>query len=472
LPNDSHLFVSTERANRRDVTFAVGAALLSGLIFIAIVPFAGIHLAAMPAFIPSYESTLILSDLITAVLLFGQFDILRSRALYVLACGYLFSAATAIVHELTFPGVFSATGLLGARLQSTVWLYVFWHTGFPISVLLYALLKSDRPESAGARPGPAIIRGIAVVLAFTGALALIAVKFGNDLPVLVVGDRFTPAFNAGMLSLSILCIVVIFALLRRRPLVALDLWLMVVMCAWVSDLTLCGVFNTGRFDLGWYGGRVYGLLAANSLLFVLLSESATHYARLAQLSTQLSAANAVLEQVSRHDGLTGLANRRTFDSHLATQIAIAKRQGWTLALILFDVDEFKSYNDNHGHQAGDECLRQVASALRSCCRRPTDLAARYGGEEFALILPDTELIGAVRIAEAARKAVAQLGICHAQSQTVARVTISGGIAMLFLTIDTTAEDLIAVADKNLYEAKRRGRDRMIWDDAALLYKKA
>jgi diguanylate cyclase (GGDEF)-like protein len=208
-------------------------------------------------------------------------------------------------------------------------------------------------------------------------------------------------------------------------------------------------------------------LAANSLLIILLSESAAHYVRLAQLSTELGNANAVLEQLSRHDGLTGLANRRTFDSHLETQIAIAKRQSRPLALVLCDVDNFKAYNDQHGHQAGDECLKRVGIALRSCCRRPADMAARYGGEEFALILPDTELTGAMRIAEAARTAVAQLGIWHTQSQTAPYVTVSGGVALLFLTIDATAEHLIAAADRNLYEAKRHGRNRMICVDAAL-----
>jgi diguanylate cyclase (GGDEF)-like protein len=132
-----------------------------------------------------------------------------------------------------------------------------------------------------------------------------------------------------------------------------------------------------------------------------------------------------------------------------------------LALILCDVDDFKAYNDRYGHQAGDECLKQIAAVLGSCCRRPADMAARYGGEEFALILPDTELNGAAHVAEAARDAVARLKIPHERSHAGPYVSISGGISVLLRKIDITAQQLIEAADQNLYEAKHLGRNRMI-----------
>ena len=168
-----------------------------------------------------------------------------------------------------------------------------------------------------------------------------------------------------------------------------------------------------------------------------------------------------LEHLSRHDGLTDLANRRFFDTYLAGQIGIARRHKRTLALVMCDVDAFKAYNDHYGHQAGDECLKQIAAALRSCCRRPADMVARYGGEEFAVILPDTELIGATRIAEAATDAVAQLRIPHEHSPAGSYVTISGGVAVLLRKIDMTAQQLIAAADQTLYQAKHQGRNRMV-----------
>jgi diguanylate cyclase (GGDEF)-like protein len=176
---------------------------------------------------------------------------------------------------------------------------------------------------------------------------------------------------------------------------------------------------------------------------------------------QLKAANVQLEELSLEDSLTNLANRRFFDRYLEAQVAVARRNQRTLALIICDVDSFKAYNDNYGHQAGDDCLKRVAAAIRSCCRRPADLAARYGGEEFAMILPETDMVGAIRIAEDAREAVAQLRIPHDHSLAATLVSISGGVAIVSGTIDFTAERLIAAADQTLYQAKRLGRNRML-----------
>ncbi|HEY5019918.1 MAG TPA: diguanylate cyclase, partial [Steroidobacteraceae bacterium] len=182
---------------------------------------------------------------------------------------------------------------------------------------------------------------------------------------------------------------------------------------------------------------------------------------LAQVSSQLRLVNSSLELLSQQDGLTGVGNRRYLDSYLADQIAIARRYERTLAMVLCDVDSFKAYNDHYGHQAGDECLKRVAAALRSCCRRTADLAARYGGEEFALILPETELSDALQIAEAARQAVAQLRIVHVKSETGGYVSISGGIAVLLRDRDISAQQLIMHADQALFQAKRLGRNRMV-----------
>lgn len=184
-------------------------------------------------------------------------------------------------------------------------------------------------------------------------------------------------------------------------------------------------------------------------------------AELAELSAKLTEANQTLEQLSLQDALTGLANRRHFDMYLESQIAVAGRYRRPLALVISDVDAFKAYNDRYGHQAGDECLRRVASAIQACCRRPADLVARYGGEEFAVILPDTDLRGAIQIAETMREAVARLEIPHAASPAGPHVSISGGVAGLRLKERTSAWELIAEADQSLYEAKTKGRNRIV-----------
>jgi diguanylate cyclase (GGDEF)-like protein len=470
-PADEHrVFLSTELAGRREARYALTAVLVSAVLFFAAVPFAKTPLPQVPAFIPIYESVLVICDLITAVLLFGQFSFVRSRALFVLGSAYLFTAFITVAHGLTFPGLFSPTGLLGARSQSTGWLYMFWHAGFPLFVIAYALLKGEGRDAVAARresgprrvgAGIAIVASIAAVLAVVCGLTLFATAGQDFLPVILVKNRFTPAMTVTVSGIWMLSVLALVLLWRRRPRTVIDLWLAVVMCAWLFDIALAAVLNAARFDLGWYAGRIYGLLAAGFLLAVLLIENGKHYTQLVRLSAKLSAANKALEQLSMRDGLTDLANRRSFDAYLADQIAVARRHKRTLALVLCDVDAFKAYNDRYGHQAGDECLKRIAAALRSCCRRPADMAARYGGEEFALILPDTELGGALQVAEAAREAVAQLKIPHADSAAASHASISGGVAVLLRGIGATAQQLVAAADQTLYQAKHLGRNRIV-----------
>src|SRR3979490_747370 len=147
LTDERRVFLSTLPAGRSERRLALVVVLASVVVFLAAAPFAKLPLAQIGAFIPIYESALVINDLITAVLLFGQFSILRSRALLVLASAYLFTAFMTIAHALTFPGLFAPTGLLGAGPQSTAWLYTFWHGGFPLAALAYAALKHEAPRT-------------------------------------------------------------------------------------------------------------------------------------------------------------------------------------------------------------------------------------------------------------------------------------------------------------------------------------
>jgi diguanylate cyclase (GGDEF)-like protein len=183
--------------------------------------------------------------------------------------------------------------------------------------------------------------------------------------------------------------------------------------------------------------------------------------KLVDLSSELSAANQRLEELSHQDGLTGIANRRAFDFLIERQFREAKRRNEPLSVVLCDVDHFKAYNDHYGHPAGDECLKQVAAALARTCKRGVDVAARYGGEEFALLLPDTPVEGALRVAENARGELAALAIAHAQSATGSIVTFSAGVATLNTERDGSPRDLVARADEALYRAKQLGRNRSV-----------
>lgn len=168
----------------------------------------------------------------------------------------------------------------------------------------------------------------------------------------------------------------------------------------------------------------------------------------------------ILENLSSRDGLTGIANRRRFDEFLNQEWLRAKRNKTQLSLIMMDVDYFKQYNDNYGHLAGDDCLKQIASTLESQLKRPTDLVARYGGEEFVSILPDTDSEGALHIAKLFLESVSELKIPHSHSNVADYVTISIGVATVIPSALFSKEELIKVADSSLYEAKKAGRNQI------------
>jgi diguanylate cyclase (GGDEF)-like protein/PAS domain S-box-containing protein len=172
-------------------------------------------------------------------------------------------------------------------------------------------------------------------------------------------------------------------------------------------------------------------------------------------------ANRRLLALAEQDGLTGLANRRTFDDTLTQEFRRAKRERKNFALIMIDVDWFKAFNDRYGHLAGDDCLRKVGRVLSSTLQRPADLAARYGGEEFVALLPNTDEIGAATVAERIRQAVLELAIKH-DASACGVATISAGVAGLNVVgRDGEAEALLQAADQALYCAKRTGRNTVV-----------
>jgi diguanylate cyclase (GGDEF)-like protein len=178
-----------------------------------------------------------------------------------------------------------------------------------------------------------------------------------------------------------------------------------------------------------------------------------------QAEAALRKANLELQRLAVLDELTQIANRRRFDLYLYSQWA--QSQGGALSLLLCDVDHFKQYNDGYGHQAGDRCLQLVAGAISRAVGHVKDLAARYGGEEFAVILPDTDIHGALQVAEAIRKELASLAIPHAYSGAGATITLSIGAASATPTPASRPEALIRAADAALYAAKAQGRDRAV-----------
>jgi len=215
--------------------------------------------------------------------------------------------------------------------------------------------------------------------------------------------------------------------------------------------------ETGRDEIELKDGTVLDTYSCP-----VLGENGSHYGRIWTFRdiTDLRHYWDMLENLSTTDGLTDLPNRRRFDEFLNREWRRSMRDQTVMSLILMDIDFFKEFNDHYGHLAGDDCLRQVAQALKDVVLRPGDLAARYGGEEFACVLPDTDSKGAVTLAHKVRERVAQMSIPHYFSSVADHVTLSFGVASLAPERADTPSHLIQLADDLLYSAKQGGRDQV------------
>lgn len=216
--------------------------------------------------------------------------------------------------------------------------------------------------------------------------------------------------------------------------------------------------HTASEEVTYASRLLVGLGCAMAVVAVAIGLTLNHIGR--TLRRKLEEQKELFERMSIQDGLTGIANRRLFDRMLAAGWRRALRDRRPISLLMIDVDYFKSYNDKYGHPKGDECLRTIAAALTGAVNRPDDLVARYGGEEFVVLLPGTDRAGALMIGELVCAAVEKLKLPHAESNLADRhVTISVGVATLFPSGSKVPENLVELADANLYEAKRAGRNR-------------
>lgn len=189
--------------------------------------------------------------------------------------------------------------------------------------------------------------------------------------------------------------------------------------------------------------------------------SSLPWSRPCATSRRKKTAQDELQRLATRDGLTSVANRRSFDDMLNMEWRRASRESRALSLLMVDVDFFKRFNDTYGHQGGDECLRHVAAAMSGVVKRASDAVARYGGEEFAILLPATEPDGALIVAERIRAAVTALRLPHSGSEVADHVTVSIGVASIQVTGNGVPSSLVAAADAALYRAKYTGRNRVV-----------
>jgi len=404
--------LSTLAAGRRDHARAVAVLVVSVVAFLVTAPFARQALAPLPAFLPAYQAALVMSEVVTACLLLGQFTIWRSPGLLVLASAYLFSALMAVLHALSFRGLFLAEGLPGGGPQTTAWLYFLWHGGFPLLVISYALL--NRPDDHEARPGATAWRPIAaaivLVLAAAAGAAWVATAGQAALPALMDGNRDAPAKLAVAAASWLLSLAALPLLWRRKPHSVLDLWLMVVMCAWIFEVALAAVLNGARYDLGWYAGRVYGILAGTFILIVLLLDNAALYSELSHArDSERDAANALrrakelAEDATRaksqflanmsHEirtpmnamlGMTQLALKGPLDARQRDYLEKSQKAGRHLLAVLNDILDFSKI------EAGKLAIENVDFELEQVLANIGDLVSEKAGAKGLELVIDLD----------------------------------------------------------------------------------
>ncbi len=260
-------------------------------------PFAAIHLPEIDAFVPTLAAALFVSDCVTAALLFAQFFILGEWALLVIASGYLFSALIVVAHALAFPGAFTPTGVLGSGLQSAVWLYWFWHSGLPLAIIGYSLLKDTGRVAKVRLRRPSISLSVAAVVALVVGLFWFATQHHELLPITFVDVRPLSLFRRVIGGTVILALgTVALWLLWTRQRTLLDQWLLVALCALLLEVALASVLSSGRYNLSWYAGRFYKLVTATVVMVVLLAEMARLYEGLARSNTMLQRERMMLQR--------------------------------------------------------------------------------------------------------------------------------------------------------------------------------
>jgi signal transduction histidine kinase len=284
--------IATAPPTARQRRLAAALIIVLFIVFAATAPFAATQLARIDGFVPAVEAINFVTDLVTAGLLFGKFPIIGLRAVLVLAGGYLFSALTIVPHVLSYPGVLTVSGgLFGSGLQTTPWLYTFWHLGFCVAVLVYASVKDGKHEYVVPSSRPrAVLSSIALVVSLVCALTWVAVAGEKFLPRLVLDNvHFSPLANHLTIA-TLFTSLVALVVLKLRQKSILDLWLSVAMVATVAEQAVVSLFIASRFSVGFYSSRMFSVIVSTIVLIALLSETINLYARLSRANQKLQRA--------------------------------------------------------------------------------------------------------------------------------------------------------------------------------------
>lgn len=379
-----------------------------------------------------------------------------TRALAWLGAGYIFAALLAVAQFMSFPGLLEHRSDGEAVAQASAWLWILWHAGFPCFVLLsvFAKAKGERQARSGSVTSSLFnLFPLAVGIAAAVAGSALLLGAADQLPAFIDDYDFTrlsiSPLSAALIVLSVGTLVAVIQMTRLREVICV--WLAVAMFAFTLEILL-SIAAMARYNAGWYVARTLSLMSGGALMVALLIE---HW----YLHRDAEIRAAFHEQEALHDALTGLFNRRYLSEQLDVELGRAKRHHYPVSVLMLDVDHFKHINDQQGHAAGDQCLRALARVLIAHGHRFGDFSARYGGEEFVVVLPKTDLAGAIEVAEDIRRRVEALS---GQGVLPFPMTVSIGIACTVASAPASTETLLAEADRYLYRAKQGGRNRVEW----------
>jgi len=433
--------MTTSQAGRFDRPVLLAAVSLI-LMTLVLLPFGHIQERSTVSFMPALISLVAGFDLLSVYLLVGGYRDRGDKRLLLMAATYAWSLLIMGGYALAFPGALSQSPPLATTESTAPYLYLLWHTTFPV---LLALACAPWPRRFTRLTPPADrvrVVGIvlAVVLIAAVALDALVVMSSGRLPTLIVGvdtSRMTTLTAPVALPIVLAALVLCYRGTRGR--LGPERWAPIVILTCLCDLVLT-YSASHRYSVGWYAGRTLTLVASGLLVVSMLA-----------IFRRLS---ALAERDAAHDPLTNLLNRRSASLALDQLIGRARLSGEPLSLVSLDLDHFKRINDTHGHEAGDTVLAVVAAVLTANCRA-TDLVARVGGEEFLLVLHDTDEAGALRVAEKVRQAISDTLIPVLDEP----LTASLGVTALRAG-DHDQSEMLRRADRAMYHVKETGRDRV------------
>lgn len=439
---------------------AVAAAAATALLTVLVMPFASVALPAIPVLLPMAGAIAAAAQALTAAMLTARYRETGLSSAAVLAVAYATALGTSLALLASMPGVAAQTGILRGAAFFSEWYFAAGCLLFASQVAAFVgaddAERLERPATARRflertvfASAALVAIGIALVplLSSPAAAVLrhvpgIAIRLFAAVPALALAAAAARAFATAS---------------ARRGVSSVRLWLGVVALAELACLVLSIEFAGPRFGIGWLAVLGFWLLGSSVFLFAMIDAVAETLARL-ELRTESLYEQAV------SDELTGLLNRRGFNERFEQQVRRSARDAEALALLLLDVDDFKRYNDSFGHQHGDRALATVARVVASMLRRSGDAGARIGGDEFAVLLPKTDLPGALAVAERIRSGVERLALPQGAGARHPHLSLTIGVcAADFSTGSTTVGNvepgaLLGGADAALYAAKDAGRN--------------